>query len=193
MRLRKNIKWVIALGMSLCLLSGCGEEVKETNFSGIQSVCELATLKCYYHNVAKSETAANGFLKWMGAGYKKIWTEYSGIVELGIDVNKVSISKPDKDGVVKIKIPAAEILNIDLDEDSMEDPLTDKGYFTTITKEDETEALADAQDDMEESARNNTALLAQAKERAKNLIEGYVKNVGEQLGEKYTVEWEETE
>lgn len=46
---------------------------------------------------------------------------------------------------------------------------------------------------MEETAQENTTLLAQAKERAKNLIEGYVKNVGEQIGEEYTVEWVEAE
>ena len=132
-------------------------------------------------------------LKKLGTGYKKIWTEYSGIVELGIDVNKVSISKPDDKGVVKVTIPDAEILNVDLDEDSMSEPLTDTGFMTKITKEEETAALAEAQNDMEETAQENTALLAQAKERAKNLIEGYVKNIGEQIGEAYTVEWVDAE
>lgn len=80
-----------------------------------------------------------------------------------------------------------------LDEDSMGEPLTDTGFLTEITKEEETAALAEAQDNMEETAKKNSALLAQAKERAKNLIEGYVKNVGEQIGEEYTIEWEEIE
>ena len=143
--------------------------------------------------MAKGETKASGLLKWFGTGYKKIGTEYSGIVELGIDVNKVSVSSPGADGVVKITIPDAEILNVDLDEDSMGEPLTDTGFLTEITKEEETAALAEAQDNMEETAKKNSALLAQAKERAKNLIEGYVKNVGEQIGEEYTIEWEEIE
>ena len=82
---------------------------------------------------------------------------------------------------------------MDLDEDSMGEPLTDTGFLTEITKEEETAALAEAQDNMEEKAKKNSALLAQAKERAKNLIEGYVKNVGEQIGEEYTIEWEEIE
>lgn len=137
--------------------------------------------------MAKGETKASGLLKWFGTGYKKIWTEYSGIVELGIDVNKVSVSSPGADGVVKITIPDAEILNVDLDEDSMGEPLTDTGFLTEITKEEETAALAEAQDNMEKTAKQNSALLAQAKERAKNLIEGYVKNVGEQIGEEYTM------
>ena len=96
-------------------------------------------------------------------------------------------------GVVKITIPDAEILDVDLDEESMSEPLTDSGFMTEITKEEETAALAEAQDNMEKTAQANGALLVQAKERAKNLIEGYVKNVGEQIGEEYTVEWADAE
>ena len=187
---RKKILCLLVISM-LCL-TGCAdkkEEKKEADFSAIQSVCELATLKCYYHNVAKSETEASGLFKWLGTGYNKIWTEYRGIVVLGVDVSKVSVSKPSKDGVVKVTIPDAEILSVDLDEDSMGEPLTDTGFMTKITKEEETEALAEAQNHMEETANENGNLLNQAKERAKSLIEGYVKNVGEQIGKEYTVEW----
>ena len=175
--------------IAISCLTGCSQKMDEPDFSGIHSVCELATLKCYYHNVAKAETEASGLFKGLGVGYKKLWTEYSGIVELGIDVNKVSISKPSADGIVKISIPDAEILSIDLDTDSLTEPLTDTGFLTKITKEEETAALASAQNDMEETARANSSLLLQAKTRAKNIIEGYVKNLGEELGKDYTIEW----
>lgn len=175
--------------IAISCLTGCSQKMDEPDFSGIHSVCELATLKCYYHNVAKAETEASGLFKGLGVGYKKLWTEYSGIVELGIDVNKVSISKPSADGIVKISIPDAEILSIDLDTDSLTEPLTDTGFLTKITKEEETAALASAQNDMEETARANSSLLLQAKNRAKNIIEGYVKNLGEELGKDYTIEW----
>ena len=191
----KRKKIVCLLVISMLCIGGCGDKnqkkEEEADFSAISSVCELATLKCYYHNVAKSETEASGLFKWLGKGYKKIWTEYSGIVELGIDVSKVSVEKPTADGVVKVTIPDAEILSVDLDEDSMGEPLTDTGFMTEITKEEETEALAEAQNHMEETAKENGNLLNQAKERAKSLIEGYVKNVGEQIGKEYTVEWVE--
>lgn len=191
----KRKKIVCLLVISMLCIGGCGDKnqkkEEEADFSAISSVCELATLKCYYHNVAKSETEASGLFKWLGKGYKKIWTEYSGIVELGIDVSKVSVKKPTADGVVKVTIPDAEILSVDLDEDSMSEPLTDTGFMTEITKEEETEALAEAQNHMEETAKENGNLLNQAKERAKSLIEGYVKNVGEQIGKEYTVEWVE--
>ena len=93
--------------------------------------------------------------------------------------------------VVIYLLGLSEILNVDLDEDSMSEPLTDTGFMTEITKEEETEALAEAQNHMEETAKENGNLLNQAKERAKSLIEGYVKNVGEQIGKEYTVEWVE--
>ena len=192
MKIHKKRNTILLIMISCALLlGGCGKEKQTADFSGVTSVCELATLKCYYHNVAKSETEASGLFKWLGKGYKKIWTEYSGIVELGIDVSKVSVEKPTADGVVKVTIPDAEILSVDLDEDSMSEPLTDTGFMTKITKEEETEALAEAQNHMEETAKENGNLLNQAKERAKSLIEGYVKNVGEQIGKEYTVEWVE--
>lgn len=191
---QKILRLFLVLAAAFCCVTGCADKQNtqaEADFSGIRSVCELATLKCYYHNVARAETEASGLFKWLGTGYKKIWTEYSGIIELGIDINKVEISEPDASGHIKIAIPDAEILTVDLEEESMGEPLTDTGFLTTITKEEETLALAAAQENMEETARANTALFAQAKERAKNLIAGYVKNVGEQIGREYVIEWVE--
>ncbi len=196
MKLHRAAGFLLIALIGVSGLAGCSsgeKQEKEPDFSGIHSVCELATLKCYYHNVAKEETEASGFFKWLGTGYKKLWIEYSGIVELGIDVSQVSISAPDADGVVRITIPDAEVLNVDLDEASIGEPLTDTGLFTKITKEDETKALAAAQNSMEETVKEDEVLLAQAKARAKKLIEGYVNNVGEQIGEEYTVEWEDPE
>lgn len=192
-----RVKRLTAVLLLACLgtsgLSGCQEEEEEVDFSGVETVCELATLQCYYHNVARAETEASGLFQIFGVGYKKIWTEYSGIVEIGIDFSKVEISQPDANGVVTITIPEAEILSVDLDEDSLSEPLTDTGFMTSISKDEETEALASAQENMEETAAANTELLEQAQDRAKELIEAYVENLGEQLGEDYTVEWIELE
>ena len=52
-----------------------------------------------------------------------------------------------------------------------------------------TAAFAAAQKNMEEAAQKNSTIMAQARERAKQVIEGYVKNVGTEMGKEYTVEW----
>lgn len=179
-----------------CSLSDRMQEKKTqtADFSGVTSVCELATLKCYYHNVAKAETEASGiFAKWLKTGYKKIWTEYSGIIEYGIDISQVTVSEPDKNGVVTVTMPDAQVLNVDVDEDSLGTPLTDTGFLTSVTTEEKTTTLAGAQEAMEQQAKENTEMLSQAKARAKTLIEEYIKNVGESIGEEYTVEWKDAE
>ena len=195
MRVRKITKtWMLLVGTVVLCLTGCGKETQTADFSGVTSVCELATLKCYYHNVAKAETEANGiFAKWLKTGYKKIWTEYSGIIEYGIDISQVTVSEPDKNGVVTVTMPDAQVLNVDVDEDSLGTPLTDTGFLTSVTTEEKTTTLAGAQEAMEQQAKENTEMLSQAKARAKTLIEEYIKNVGESIGEEYTVEWKDAE
>ena len=195
MRVRKITKtWMLLVGTVVLCLTGCGKETQTADFSGVTSVCELATLKCYYHNVAKAETEASGiFAKWLKTGYKKIWTEYSGIIEYGIDISQVTVSEPDKNGVVTVTMPEAQVLNVDVDEDSLGTPLTDTGFLTSVTTEEKTTTLAGAQEAMEQQAKENTEMLSQAKARAKTLIEEYIKNVGESIGEEYTVEWKDAE
>lgn len=195
MRVRKITKtWMLLVGTVVLCLTGCGKETQTADFSGVTSVCELATLKCYYHNVAKAETEASGvFAKWLKTGYKKIWTEYSGIIEYGIDISQVTVSEPDKNGVVTVTMPDAQVLNVDVDEESLGTPLTDTGFLTSVTTEEKTTTLAGAQEAMEQQAKENTEMLSQAKARAKTLIEEYIKNVGESIGEEYTVEWKDAE
>lgn len=47
----------------------------------------------------------------------------------------------------------------------------------------------DAQAKMEEEAEKNTGLLALAQQRAKKLLEDYIKNIGDNIGESYDIEW----
>lgn len=189
MRNKKFTCIILITLLSINCLLGCGSQKQKPDFSSIKSVCELSTLKCYYHNVATYEKNANGLLKVFGSGYKKIWIEYSGIVNLGIDINKVDISEPDTNNVITIKIPDAEIQSTSLDQSTLSEPLTDKGVFTKITTEEKTEALASAQQHMKETAQKDTSLLAQAKEHAKLILQGYINNLGEEFNEEYTIKW----
>lgn len=173
-------------------LFGCQKKTETVDFSNAQYIAELATLECYYHNVAKFDRPADGFLFGIGnIGYKKMWFEYSGIVKIGLDASKVKISNADANGVVTITIPQAEVLGeANIDESTISEALVDTGMFTEITAEEKMEALAAAQDKMEEAARNDDKLLSQARERAKIILEQYVVNMGNEFGQSYTVVWE---
>lgn len=177
--------------VSVTSLTGCqSKEAKAApNFSGYESIAELSTIECYYHNVAKfSKDADSGVFGFMKHGYKKAWFEYSGIVRMGIDAYKVDISQPDEDNVVTVTIPYARLMgDPDVDETSLTEPLVETGWWTELTAEDKLAMFSEAQTKMREAAESDDALLAQARTRAKDILEQYVKNVGQQLGEEYTV------
>lgn len=188
-RLAATLSVVLALSVTL---AGCGgtQEKKEPDFSGVQAVYELTTLKCYYHNVAEGERAPDGPLgPLLRTGYKKVWQEYDGVVEVGVNVGEISIGTPNAEGEVEVHVPDAQVMNVYVDKGSIQDPITETGFFTDVTTEEKTTAFQEAQKTMEEIARKNTAMLSQAHERAKKILEGYVKNVGNEIGETYTVKW----
>lgn len=65
----------------------------------MRAICELSTMDCYYHNVAKyfEKDAQRGF--WgIGKKDKHFWVEYSGVVRMGIDASLVNIEVEDTPG-----------------------------------------------------------------------------------------------
>lgn len=180
----------LVLCLSIIFLTGCGNKKSEPEFSQLGAICELATLKCYYHNVAQLEYGKDSFFRALN--YKKIWIEYAGIVKIGIDASKVTLSKPDQNGLVKVTMPKAEVLEIDLDEDSIYE-LSDRGIFASVSADDRIGTLGYAQEDMKRTAKENESMLMQGQMRAKKVIEEYIQRVGAALGKVYTVEWVEVE
>ena len=163
---------------------------QELSESSIRRICKLATLKCYYHNVTEWSNPGDFF----NAG-KKLWMEYDGIVDAGIDGSKVKISDPDQDGVVTVTIPKATILKKDLDEKSIYEINSNSplwGFvpiYGSISTEERKEALAAAQNDMEASATHNETILDEAQERAEKIIKNNIEKIGEAAGKQYTVKF----
>lgn len=153
----------------------------------MRSICNLATLECYYRNVAKyKEEDATGILLWKKD--KHFWVEYSGVVTLGIDASKVNMEVEGEQ--VTISIPPAQIFGCKVDENS----LSDDAVFVAkksadVTAEDQITAFANAQENMFQTASNDTALLASAQQRAQRLLEDYVNNIGSSMGKKYRIKW----
>lgn len=158
----------------------------KSHMYSIEKICELATLECYYHDVAEFRQDATGVFK---IGYKKYWIEYNGIVKYGVDAKDIKVNKPDKNGVVKVFIPEAKILSVDVDINSMSDPIVDTGMFTSISIEEKNKAYNQAQEKMKLNAEKDSSLLSQAKNNAQKLIEQYIINVGKQMDKEYSVEW----
>ncbi len=188
--------FLFVLPALLLLLCGCGakeeeqtEKKPEISISDMRAVCELATMECYYHNTAKLDSEKK-VLFWNTS--KKLWIEYAGIVKLGIDVSRVDM-KVDGN-VVTIAMPEAEVLSCDVDETSL---TKDSFYSETkglgsgkVGAEEQSQAFEAAQKEMRAVVEQDEALLLQAGDRAKILLENYVKQIADAAGVTYEVRWE---
>ena len=187
---KKIISIVLAAVMCLTCIS-CGQKeqkmVEEPKVSQVKSICELAVMDCYYHNVAKYfEEDASGI--WLWKKDKKFWIEYSGVVRIGIDASQVQMEVKDKQ--VEITMPKARVMNCTVDAATLNtDSFIVASDSAKVEAEDQTKAFREAQKNMEEEASGDSALLAAAQQRAQNLLEEYVKNVGSVTGTEYTITW----
>ena len=164
------------------------KKTEPLNLGQLKSVCELATLECYYHNTAKSSTDKK-ILFWNTN--KKLWMEYSGIVKIGIDISRLDLDISGQ--VVTITLPEAKVISCKVDDAS----LSEDTFYTEqtglgaepITAQDQTDAFAKAQQTMLEEVEKDESLLFQAQERARTLLLHYVKNIGDTIGIEYEVKW----
>ncbi len=193
----------------LMLLAGCQssqeqtESIPETTaptapvtlnapeISRIRAICELATLECYYHNVAKATKSKGSGIAHIGESDRTFWMEYIGTAKIGVDMSRVSMT--EENNVYTITIPKAKILSISIDPESFTEDsyiMSKDGWNSnTITAADQTAAIEAAQQTMRETIENNSSLLVNAQDRAKKLIENYFRQLSELSDAPFSVRW----
>ncbi len=191
----KKIKMLFLILGCVMILGGCDNKLQnqQPDLTQIRAICELATLKTYFHNVAEFEKKAGVGITHLFETDRTMWIEYTGIAKIGIDMSKVNIELNNNH--VKVTLPQAKVISIDIDNEKL-----DKNSYVysndnfinknEISPEEETEAVRKAQEQMQKSAESNTQLMMSARERAKELIEKYIKNLGELSETEYQIEWE---
>lgn len=191
MRIRKIFLLCLVLILSsTCISCAKSDEHKKTikpQVTQMKSICELATMECYYHNVAKyTKEDAVGF--WLWKKDKRFWIEYSGVVKIGIDASLVTLEV--NEDTVTITIPKAKVLGKEVDPASLtEDSYILDGDSADIDAQDQTKAFDIAQKNMMKTAAEDSALLASAQQRAQTLLEEYVVNIGDVVGKEYSIQW----
>lgn len=188
--MKKLISLFLCMAMAVTMISCAKQEerMQEPELAQMRAICELAVMDCYYHNVAKYKQEDAETTLWFWKKDKQFWIEYTGVVTLGIDVSQVDMEVTGND--VTITIPEAEIMGCSVDQDSLtEDSFIVAKGSAKITAEDEVEAFAIAQKDLEETVAGDTMLLSTAQQRAQVLLEDYVNNIGKATGKEYAINW----
>lgn len=213
--MRKTILTIMigALSLSLCACGNKGnpsetqisqhtEENRETetetgaepilpDLGQIRSICNLATMECYYHNVAKSVKEKGSGISHWGEKDRIFWIEYTGIAKIGINMAEVAMEINGEN--VTVVLPQATLISCgieEIDESSFVYSQDSSWNKNQVSAEDQTAAVNQAQEDMKANVENDTALLASARDRAKKLIENYIEKLGEVSGVEYTITWE---
>ena len=186
--MRKYLSVILIIMMCFSSVS-CAKEIKNIapETSQMKSICELAVMECYYHNVAKyKEENATGMLLWKKD--RHFWMEYAGVVTIGIDATQLSIEVEDEN--VTITIPPAKVLGCKVDETTLtEDSFIVAKNSAKVEAEHQTEAFKSAKDKLESEAKSNFTLLAAAQQRVQKLLEDYVTNIGNSVGKTYKIKW----
>jgi len=164
-------------------------QVQSPDLSQIRSICELATLECYYHNVAISTKEKGMGLSHWGEKEREFWIEYSGVAKLGINISKVSMKMERKQ--IVITVPKAELLGLSDYSFSEDSYISEDDGFNKnpITPENQTEAVKAAQEDIKKKFAEDDAMLVRAQDRAKDLIENYIVQLGDISETNYQIKW----
>ncbi|SES65336.1 Protein of unknown function [Pseudobutyrivibrio sp. C4] len=168
------------------------EEQTTPQVDQIKNICELATLRCYYHNVAKSQKSAGKGFSHFGEKDRTFWIEYTGEVEISFDTSKLEISQDGTNITLKLPEP---IISCSVDETSWNEDsyvISDDNFVqkNPITASDQTNAINEAQESMKQDVINRSTLVHTAELQAKSLIENYINQIGDTTGTEYTITWE---
>ena len=185
--MKKAIFTILSLFLLLFLLSGCGNLSPDVAFNisedQLQSICELATMECFYNNVAKSK------VKHGLGSTTEFWCEYTGVVKVGIDFSKLKLETNGEELI--ISLPEAKVLEIKVNKFDQEKILIADTNITSskVTPEDISAAFSKAQADMKQAAKDNATVLMSARNNAKIIIENYINRMDEIAGTHHTIKW----
>lgn len=193
----KNVKkYLILIVVAIILILSAvyifSKEKEEPEEEQIKAICELATLDCYYNNVAKITKEKGSGLSHVLEKEREIWIEYEAIVKIGIDMKELSIKITDNK--VEVSMPKAAIMDVLINKDTMNADsyiISEDGFFNKnkVTTEEQQDAIVKAQIQLEQKVNNNPILFEQAEKKAKSLIENYINTLGEMSGIEYIIEW----
>lgn len=191
----KKITSILLIILISVMLSSCNMKNTELppDITQVRSIAELATVKCYYHNVAKTNKKAGAGLFHLFEKDKEYWVQYSAVVRVGVDLNDIKMENNGEK--YKVIIPEAKVLDSQIDVDSLylADAIVSSGdgiNKNLVTADEQTKIISDSQTVMEEDALANKSLFINAEERVKELLKNYFETLNTLSDKKYEVVFE---
>lgn len=158
----------------------------------IRAIASLSSLKCIYHNVAYGTQKAGSGISHLGEKDRNFMQEYDCEVEISYNVKNIRMTQNGSE--IRILLPEPDIssrkIPESIDKYSYVEEPDQWLQQNPITVDAINEAVNEADRQMEEDIRNNSALLTTAEGQAKQLIENYIHQIGQLTDVEYTIIWE---
>ena len=151
-------------------------------YNKLVSAKELTTLKYHYTNMGHFENQNTFYGYKVPFTSKEFIVSYEGLINAGIDLNKMKVYVGDKS--IEVRIPAAEILSHEIYEDSLKVYDERESIFNRIDIEDYNDFSKDQKSEIEKKAIKK-GLLKEADEESKRAIEEIL--MGDTILSKYDV------
>lgn len=151
-------------------------------YNKLVSAKELTTLKYHYTNMGHFENQNTFYGYKVPFTSKEFIVSYEGLINAGIDLNKMKVNVEDKS--IEVRIPPAEILSHEIYEDSLKVYDERESIFNRIDIEDYNDFSKDQKSEIEKKAIKK-GLLKEADEESKRAIEEIL--MGDTILSKYDI------
>ena len=151
-------------------------------YNKLVSAKELTTLKYHYTNMGHFENQNTFYGYKVPFTSKEFIVSYEGLINAGIDLDKMKVDVGDKS--IEVRIPAAEILSHEIYEDSLKVYDERESIFNRIDIEDYNDFSKDQKSEIEKRAIKK-GLLKEADEESKRAIEEIL--MGDTILSKYDI------
>ena len=140
---------------------------------GLKDMGKLVTQAGYFTNVQSNTSTRQLFGMDIPFTTSKYIYSYDGVVKAGLDFAKLEVQVDDASRTVAVKMPAIEILDVNIDNDSLKIYDESQSIFTPLHISDVNEAQIELKKQVEQTAIDN-GILEEAEKNAKTIISGFL-------------------
>ena len=145
----------------------------DTIRDGLRDIGVLVTQEYYFTDVISFSSVKKLFNVEVGFTESSYLASYDGVVSAGIDLGRIEVTKDDERGVVRVTLPAAEVLNVDVDPESFELYSEKTGFANPLSVEDFNNSVVTLENSVREKALAK-GLLEKADENARSVVRNFI-------------------
>ena len=166
-------------------------QVESRNIAfGLKDMGELVTQAGYFTNVQSSTSTRQLFGMDIPFTTSKYIYSYDGVVKAGLDFAGIEVQVDDANRTVTVLLPEIEILDVNIDNDSLKIYDESQSIFTPLHISDVNEAQIELKEQVRQTAIDN-GILEEAEKNTRTIISGFLS--GTMDLKNYTIQFEAKE